>query len=263
MGHQRLGTLPATKVWNAVVALITGGADAKSIAAAVSEAAEASLARAAKDPALQRGFWLLTQIPLAARGPEFGASLQALDLAVTSKPTLIEIAAAVMSSIDNIIAIDRDSTDFSDMAAATTVESLVSIASRQDDSLLGTTYRADDAHSALRKLASPAQFAVLARDFFARLTREYLGYYLSRTLPDHVGVTGRFQSIKDHHAFEQALTLHCRESSEIVEEFAAGWFNKRSGDQKITPAAAAAFAYVAFGKVRGELRIRAGVQAHA
>jgi hypothetical protein len=263
MGHQRLGTLPTTKIWDAVVALITGGADAATVASAVSSAAEGSLAKAAKDPALRRGFWLLTQIPLAARTPDFGAALQALRLEVGAKPTLIEIGAAVMTSLDDVIARDRRSTDFSDMAAATTVESLVSIASRQDDTLFGTTYQADEVHVALRGLASPARFAVLARDFFARLTCEYLGYYLSRVLPDHVGCAGRFQSIQDHHAFEQALILHCREASMIVEEFAAGWYNKRSAERSITSNNAAAFAHVAFGKVRGELRLRAGAAAHA
>jgi hypothetical protein len=44
-------------------------------------------------------------------------------------------------------------------------------------------------------LATVKQFGVLARDFFARLTRRHLEYYLSRELSKHVGIypTSRFR----------------------------------------------------------------------
>ena len=67
MGHVRLGRLPRTQSWKKVVELISGGADAAEIAAATSKAAEAEILRVGKDPAFVRAFWLLTQLPLAAR----------------------------------------------------------------------------------------------------------------------------------------------------------------------------------------------------
>ncbi|MDB5412564.1 MAG: hypothetical protein JWR10_899 [Rubritepida sp.] len=97
MGHQRLGTLPTSRAWQAVIALITGGADAKQVVAAVSQVAEPALAAAANDSTLQQGFWLMTQIPLAARESAFGEALQRLGLAVVAQPTITEIGAAVMS----------------------------------------------------------------------------------------------------------------------------------------------------------------------
>ena len=263
MGHQRLGKLPATRPWQAVVALITGGANAAELAAAVGKAAEGSLQRASDDGALRQGFWLLTQIPLAARQADFGQALHTLGLDTTGQPSLIEIGAALMAVVDEGIACDPKATDFSEMAATAAVESLVAVAGRDGGGLFGTTYAADDARAALRDLAKPGRFAVLARDFFARLTHEYLAYYLSRVLPDHVGGAQRFPSLKDHHAFERALDIHCRETSVIIEEHAANWFSKTNYEGGITLKKAGEFAQAAFGKVRSELQARAEAAVHA
>jgi hypothetical protein len=263
MGHQRLGRLPATKAWNAVVALITGGADAADIASAVGRVTEDSLANAADDPALRQGFWLLTQIPLAAREADFGAALRALGLEVSRQPTLIEIGASVMAALDRVTATDTRASDLSEIAAVATVESLVAVAGRQGPSLFGNAYQADEARTSLAGLASPAHFAVLARDFFARLTHGYLGYYLSRVLPDQVGTARRFQSIQDHSTFEAALQTHCREASYIIEAFSAEWFSKTVFQSGITRSKAGGFAHVAFQKMRDELQMRSGSDANA
>jgi len=71
MGHIRLGTLPKTQKWNQVVSLITGGAVVERIAASSADAAEHGLELASQDEGLAHAFWLLTQIPQAARQSNF------------------------------------------------------------------------------------------------------------------------------------------------------------------------------------------------
>ena len=100
MGHQRMGTLPRTRQWKGVMELITGGADAAEIAASTAAAAEQSLADAGKNTTLTHAFWLLTQVPLAAKATDFGNNLRELGLEVTNAPDLIEIAAAMLEAID-------------------------------------------------------------------------------------------------------------------------------------------------------------------
>jgi hypothetical protein len=89
MGHLRLHTLPKTQKWEHVVGLIAGGADVERIAAASAEAAEHGLERASQDQGLAHAFWLLTQIPQAARQSDFAGQLKRLGLEVSSKPTLV------------------------------------------------------------------------------------------------------------------------------------------------------------------------------
>ena len=101
MGHKRLGTLPKTQKWEHVVGLIAEGADVGRIAAASADAAEHGLEQASQDQGLAHAFWLLTQIPQAARQTNFADRLWQLGLNVSSRPTLLEIVAAFTSAVDD------------------------------------------------------------------------------------------------------------------------------------------------------------------
>jgi hypothetical protein len=105
------------------------------------------------------------------------------------------------------------------------------------------------------------QFGVLARDFFARLTRRCLDYFLSRELPNHVGLNARFHSHAEFLDFERALDQHCRETAVIVQTYAGEWFSKNSYEGGIDPKKAGGFADYALEKLRSELRVRH--EAHA
>ena len=86
MGHIHLGRLPRTQSWNAVVDLLRAGASTRDIATATAKAAENSLASAASDPALRHAFWLLTQLPLAARSTDFTERLLQLGMDEEKRP---------------------------------------------------------------------------------------------------------------------------------------------------------------------------------
>jgi hypothetical protein len=256
MGHVRLGRIPNSRKWQQVVDLLTGGAGVDAIAAASSDAAENSLARAAKDPALVRAFWLLTQIPLAARKGNFAEELRRLGLKVGNEPTLMEVVGAFTDAVDRHVRETGRRSDLGEMAQMAASEALATVAGRDLPGLFGPSPQ--DVRLAIGKLASTNQFSVLARDFFARLTKRHLDYYLSRELSNHVGADGRFKSIADHSEFNAALDLHCREASRIIKEFSGGWFSKKNFENALTPEEAGKFAYVAFKKIRAELRKRRG-----
>lgn len=259
MGHQHLGTLPRSNEWLEVIALIGGGADVSDVAASASNAAELQMFDASNDLALQHSFWLLTQIPQAARAEDFKSALRQLGLETSDQPSLIEIATEMMSCIDEEVACKRGRTDLGEMAQQCAVESLISVAGRQLADLFGPS--AENTKAAIAGLATVQQFSVLARDFFSRLTRRQLAYYLSRELSNHVGVNSRFHTVREHRDFEEALDLHCRETSRIIKEFSGEWFSKRIHEGGVTKLHAGRFAHVAFGKIRDELRQRRGAHA--
>ena len=101
MGHVRLGVLPKSRKWRQVVEELRHGAGIGEIAALAAEAAEASLQAASADPAFLHSFWLLTQVPLAARGPEFVEDLGRLGISVTDPPSLMSITAAISAAVDH------------------------------------------------------------------------------------------------------------------------------------------------------------------
>jgi hypothetical protein len=262
MGHSLIGKLPATRSWKAVVSLIASGANAATIAAQTARAANKSLTLAANDPVLKQVTLLLARVPLAARQDDFTAALRALGLDVSQEPTLVEICAAITEHLDDLMRKRGRRNDFGEIAQTALVESFSAVAGRSMP-LLGVTSPADDARIALAALATLKQFGGLARDFFTRLTRRCLDYYLSRELPNHVGLINRFHSLREHADFADALELHCHETSRIVQTYAGEWFSKTEYERGIGEADAGSFAKRAFSKITKELGMRAGNVAHA
>ena len=256
MGHIRLGALPKTQKWKQVVNLVAGGADVEHIAAASADAAEHGLERASQDEGLAHAFWLLTQIPQAARKSNFSERLWELGLTVSSsKPTLLEIVAAFTSAVDRHVREHGKRSDLGEMAQHAASETLASLAGRELPSLFEPT--AADVQQALAKLGRSDRFSIVARDFFSRLTNRSLGYFLSRELSKHVGPNKRFAAINEHGNFNAALDLHCREASRIIKEISSGWYGKTlQQERQITRDEARKFAYIAFKKLRAELRKR-------
>ena len=251
MGHTRLGDLPKTQKWQQVISLLGEGAGSAEIAAATLDASQGGLAKASKDTALIHSFWLLTQIPLSARSDAFSEDLRQKGLPVSDQATLMEVVGAFADAVDNHIQHYGGRTDLGEMAQLAGTETLTALVSEKTRSLFGTT--SADTQQALRSFSTQRQFGVLARDFFARLARRYLTYFLSRELSNHVGRDQRFRNVNQHTDFLTALEVHCKQASRIVEDFAGEWFSKANFEGGITPEKAAGFIHVAVGKIRDEL----------
>ena len=167
MGHIHLGRLPKTRPWNAVVDLLRVGASTADIAEATAKAAENSLAPAASDPALRHAFWLLTQLPLAARSTDFAGRLMELKLDAGSRIVRSDACGSV-SSVDRCAFAQCQGQDRSRrMAQLAATEALTTLLAADLPGLFGTT--SEDVRYALGKLAAPDRFAKLSREFFARL----------------------------------------------------------------------------------------------
>ena len=255
MGHIHLLRLPKTRSWNAVVDLLRAGAATADIAQATARAAENSLAPAAFDPALRHAFWLLTQLPLAARSTDFATRLVELKIDVGTAPSVLSLAAAFQESIDAHSRNAKGRTDLGSMAQLAATEALTTSLAADLPGLFGTT--SEDVRYALGKVAAPDRFAKLSRDFFARLINRNLEYFISRTIADHIGPGRGFRSLNDQDVFRRALAQHCYEAALIVESFSRQWYSKTNWQGGVTPAKAASFIHVAFKKLREELRRRA------
>lgn len=252
MGHIRLGVLPRSKKWRQVVEELKRGGDVVEIAGASAEAAESALSRAAYDPALGDVLWLLTHIPLAARGPDYAEDLRSLGLGSHEPASLFDLTAAIADTLDQRACISGGRTDLGEMAALALMESLTTAVEPQLPSLFEPT--ADELRAALGRLAGGDRFARLARDFFSRLTYRCLDYYLSRELANHVGSGARFANDGARTRFDDALARHCFEASKIVEAFAGGWYGKNVYQgEELTKVKVEAFARYAFRKLKAEL----------
>lgn len=252
MGHIRLGKLPRTRRWKEVVDLVGGGASTAAVAGATLDAADKELSSAPSDAGVVRAFWLLTQLPDAARGDNLGEALRALGLQVSDAPTTTEIATAFTEAVDRHVDAQRARTDLGEMAQMAAVETIAKTLQQRTVDLFGAT--PDDVKRELGKLATERQFGGLAREFFRRFSERFLTYYVDRELPRQVGADRRFPTAHERQQFGAALELHCQQASRIVESFAGGWYSKARFEQDLSEPRAARFVAYALKKIRLELR---------
>ena len=161
MGHTRLGDLPRTRKWQEVVSLIAGGAGACQVANAVIRAAERGLNLASEHAALVEAFWILTQLPVAAREPDFSAALRHRGLPVPDNPGLMDIVGAVSEAIDSRLPNNNGRTDLGEMAQAAACECIVEAVTKRTGGLFGVS--ADDVKRTMASMATVKQFGDLAR----------------------------------------------------------------------------------------------------
>ncbi len=256
MGHIRLGTLPRTRRWKELIDLVGGGASSAAVAAATLDAVDEDLANAADDPGLKRAFWLLSQLPDAARSKDFAAALRDLGLTVSDNPSAADLTSAFTSAVDRHVDALKARSGPGELAQLAAVETLSGFLRDRASSLWGST--PEDVRRELGKGATEMQFGHLARDFFARFTERFLTYYVSKELPQHVGAGRRFEDLNEKQAFSSALELHCRQASKIVESFAGGWYSKARFEKDLTEERTSKFLGYALKKIRGELRRGAG-----
>jgi hypothetical protein len=253
MGHLRLGTLPTSRKWREVVGLLANpSSSAPELAAATIDAAKGGIKRAASDTGFIKAFWLLTQIPLAARQPDFGVALKRLGLRVPAKPSAFDVLAAVSESVEGEVATCRARSDFAELALAAAQEALSDLCVEEIRSLFGAS--PEDVQNSFRKYSTGTQFRHLARRFFTGFTARYVKSYLSRELSNHVGDTQRFRGLDEHTEFNRALDQHCFETAKIVEEFAGGWFSKTNFERGIDREGVRGFLYVSLKKIAEQLR---------
>ena len=252
MGHLRLGNLHKTRRWTQVVGMLDSGAATEDIASKSLHAGENAFAEAAHDTGFKYTVWLLTQVTLAAREEDFPGRLAKIGLDVPEHPGLFDILGAFTKHVDSHLDKQKARTDISEMCQLAAVEALSEECLERSRTLYGTT--PETVRDAFKELSTKKNFAFLVRDFFSRFTYRYLNYFLSREVPKHVGLTESLPNIDAHTSFNEALALYCRQSAEIVREFAGGWYSKAAYETGITQDDAGRFAFVALGKLASELK---------
>ncbi|HVV16077.1 MAG TPA: hypothetical protein VHH90_02650 [Polyangia bacterium] len=255
MGHVRLGHLPRTRGWRAVIDLLNEGGDAGAIADAASAAGHTGLEAAKRDPGVAESLFLLTQLPIAAKHDNFAAALRHVGVPVTDRPGLFELTSAISEALDSRLR-GRAKTDLGEMAGLAAVETVTHFVGARLPSLFEAD--SDDVRAAVGSMSTEKNFGMLTRAFFARFSERYLTYFLSRELSAHVGPGERFQQIDDHSDFNSALRRHCYEAARIVEQFAGEWFSKASWQKDVSLARTRRFAAVAITKLRAEFSRREG-----
>jgi hypothetical protein len=203
MGTHEYERLPKTPQFKQVVGLIGAGAgfggaagvmpgSVGAIADATLDASLEGLEKAKHDPGLSYAFYLLSQLTRAAREDNFLAALADLGLPapkatifdsggeLSSEYDIYDLVASYTSAVDRELRRNQSRSDIGELGQQTAAESLTALCGPKSNTLFGTSL--ETVKDALRTLSTQKGFATLTQDFFARLTRRYILYHLSREL---------------------------------------------------------------------------------
>ena len=268
MGHQRLGDIPKTQKWDAVVNKISaaghgggvGGpgrssnaliSDVDSVAAEALDAAEQGLDAAINDPGLRFTFYTLTQIVLAAQRTDWLSELLSLGIHLSADSSLFDLTSDVQAVIDDHVQQLGSRTDVGEMAQKAASDALTSLAGHRAVTLFGSG--PEELKDAIHELSTKKGFSRLGQKFFGRFMCRFLNFYLSRITPQQVG-SDRLANARAVSEFNEALDAHCHQSARIVRDFCGEWYSKTEFQKGITLENTSGFLAIAVKKLQAELR---------
>lgn len=290
MGHIRLGAIPKSRAWNEVVSTLAKSAqDAQSAAATqwqppsniayrtgssaagggisasrasipgevVSKiasqalaASENALSNAANDVGFRFSFYLLTQIALASRRPDWYEYLNRVGIKLTSESTAFDLTSEFQEVVDRHIYAKGRPTDVSEMAQKAAGQVLCGRVGARAETLFGNS--GPELQNAVRAFSTKSGFADIGRRFFSFFLTRFLNFYLSRITATQLG-TGSLRELGDITEFNSALERHCYESAAILPDFLGEWYSKTEYMQGIDLNAAGSAAAFALKKLQEEL----------
>jgi hypothetical protein len=226
VGHQRIGRLPRTKRWRAVVDLLAQSPDTRQFTIATLRAAQERLDRLADEDAVPYCFWILARLAIAARSSDFDEEAARVGVEIRPGESAIGFIARFSQEVADRLRSASGDGAFSELAVESLRSALLHITAADTPTLFGVMtlgiQRAFRAHSTERG------FATLARHFFGDFLGRTLRYFLDKELGDHIGPAYGLATVDDAEAFSEALDVHAHETAVLVEQFAGEWYSKRS-----------------------------------
>lgn len=246
MGHERIGVLPKTKRWRAIVAEIAAvealPSDVPEIARHTLNALGSRYVDLASDAAVEVAFGFLVEMARTAARNQAAA-----DIATKSPLSLV-------ADLGHLLGATEGSLETAEIVRRAAADAIATWA--RENAVTQSELFADSAPgNAWTGLGTGAGFCELSRLFFSRLTERYLSYFLDReasaALPN---LQAREQFRRQLQSHLGDVSKHSFETAKITQSFAAGWFNKNAATKQPTPAEIRRFLSYAFSKLREDLR---------
>lgn len=257
MGHLRLADrLPGYQNWQRVVeALADPSQDLENIAAKTADAAKHKLSETADSPYIWYPYWFLIQLAGHAESPEsFRLFLRKHDIKVDEDQSTVSLLSELTRFCEDRRQEFPNPTALDELALDAFQEAVGEIVLSGADSLFDTSL--EDARHAFARVAPARSFGRLSRAYLGAYYGEILSYFLSYELGNEVGPDHRFESLDDAEAFGRQLDRYTHRISELVEDFAEGWYSKEHWEEgHISQDAARRFLHVAFRKFRQQLEL--------
>jgi hypothetical protein len=255
MGHVRIGFLPHTKQWNAIVDHLASYDDDTSavvmIADRTLDAVRKDYESLQYDESVIKAIAYLANIIVSSRQNDQISFLQDNGYRVDQELSLFTLTACAQQLIQT-----RDgSLEINKLACDAAVQAVMDFYQQHYDRQL-SLFQINN--NPFRNRGSGKEFCEIARYFFAAYTEKQIRYYIDRTAASVIDDYEKYLRFSDSLTEQSlAITEHVFEISKIMQSFAAGWFNKHALDTPPSEDSITDFLKLSFAKVREELRLEA------
>jgi hypothetical protein len=255
MGYIRLGVLPKTPKWRAVVGLLEDAqVPAAQVATQVIEGSKEILASKSAQSSVAYCIWLLTQLTQAARGNGFQSDLSELDIQTADQASASDFLIQVSRTATRHLSKLEPRTAFNNIAGLALREAITRTIGTHANTLFGSGL--SDVQSALKRYSTSKQFSNLLHIYFASLLRRTLRFVIDHEITNHLGPGRRFENVQSLEEFEDSLGTFSNQTSRIVDTFSSGWYSKQLWQQgSISQEDAVRFVSIALKKLRADLDI--------
>ncbi len=254
MGHERLGILPRTKVWQIIVGEMAGFAAGEYEASEIAKNTLFNVRKQFKnlenDPSIKTSFEFLIKLSHAFQKQDPLKYLTENGILEKEELSLIKLGSAVKKYKPAEVR-SKEYQTFAKQAAIDAINNWYLANIERGRSLF---HEGVDPKEVFLKSSGGDGFCEISRLFFSKVTERYLKYFLEReasTVIKNVKERNRFNEEIENHIND--ISKHAFEISKITESFAAGWFNKNVKEDYPEEHKIRGFLSYAFEKMRTEL----------
>lgn len=254
MGHERIGYLPKTKKWRAIVAEITNfSADENTIDQIASKTTKNLITRYKQienDNGVFAAINYLILLTYSAKQKNSSEFLCKYGINLPANFNLLTLS----KSIKDFISSQSDSREYSAFASHALIETVSEWTKKnaiQQRILFDTSKNSFDEW---QTASNGSGFCELSRLFFTNFTENYLKYFLERE------ASSKINNLFDRSTFNKKLeehidiiSKHAFETTKITQSFSAGWYNKFVSEGLPPKEKIKGFISYSFGKLNSEL----------
>jgi hypothetical protein len=259
MGHERIGFLPRTKQWQAIIEQLSGYDNSPACVAQIAEATLWNIKSIYKsmpyDESVIKSIKYLTILSTSAKTDNQIEFLRENGLNIGKDLSLFALVRCAKSYITT----DNGSLESNKIAQDSVLQALASYEKEHTTaqlSLLST-----ESPNIWDSIGTGAAFCELSRSFFASFSDRYLRYFLEREAAHSIDNYKAIESFSTQlSAQAQALSHHAFDTAKLTQSFAAGWYTNHAKDHLPSEKEVVGFLGMAFTKLREEFRREADGQ---
>lgn len=255
MGHVRIGFLPHTRQWNAIVDQLSSYDNDEATVAIIADRTLDAVRREFDglqyDESVKKAVEYLASIIVSSRQEDQVSFLNQNGYQVDRNLSLFTLTVCAQKTIKT----EDGSLEINKLARDAAVQAVMEYYQQHSNNQL-SLFQIENNPFKIR--GSGREFCELARYFFAAFTEKQIRYYIDREASSVINDYSRYIHFSDSltkHSLE--ITEHAFEISKIMQSFAAGWFNKHALNSTPSDASVKDFLKISFGKIREELRLEA------